>query len=445
MDKKKSLDYLLFNNSDNLNKDSFANYIYPNYNSENTLDMNLLNSQNISDTSIKNKILKVVSSMKSFNIILKPNNNLHLDYNLINSNLIDNFLSSVNNKNHLISFLLDFIIDFMWKVKEESIQKDSLNCKINNLKSCNEDLERKIKKISNEIEEKNKEIKIIYNKSEMHKENFEKSSKNQNFEFNEIKNENKKLNNMIIFLKAEAKKKENDFNKLQEKLKRNITNLKTQNMSIDYTLNDTKYKSDSNNLIILSKTMLEASESKLDLITNQNTCLLDLLKKLNLYIEQFVSKCNNISNNTIGNLYKHELINIKENIFSIHLLENNLLEDFYSNFVNNLNIFDKIIQKLLDTNGLNLQFLKGNDKSNLNNFIKNPTVKISTSPPNNRKKDLLKNIKKWNVNTIKKEEDSSKHKKLQSMSSKWFDSIDKAKEIYYEYNESNVIKDYNID
>jgi len=96
-------------------------YIKPDINNlENILNPNSYSSpmpnstykEKITEITLKNKLLKINSSMKSFNIILKQNSNLSnvTNYQQIPLSLIENY-PSIEGKNFFINFLMEFVID----------------------------------------------------------------------------------------------------------------------------------------------------------------------------------------------------------------------------------------------------------------------------------------------------------------------------------------------
>jgi hypothetical protein len=358
--------------------------------------------ERITELSLKNKLLKINSSMKAFNILLKPNSNLtKFDYQQIPPSLAENY-HTLEGKNYFINFLMEFIIDLIWKVKEENLQKDQLLEKINEMNNHTSELNRKIKKLQNELEDSKRENKMIFNKIENEKEKNFKDQKFHSSEFNEIKNENKKLHNMTNLYKTEIKKKEAEYLKLQEKYKKilNITHEKlvynkNQKFQLDYalplnTINANHTIQESNEkLNLFNKTILESTQRKLNLVSNQNSCLFHVMKNLKNYIENFtqiihkkLSKLNNKMqssfppenegiNSNFGyenSEYFYDLINIKENMFSVHLLEKNMLDDFYNNYLTYLKKFDEILNVIVDSNQIVA-------KDEILNIIKKESIK----------------------------------------------------------------------
>ncbi len=119
--------------------DALDFYILPNSNNSDTL-----NYDKITDLSIKNKLLKINSAMKSFNIIL-TNNTTKSNYSQLNPTIIDNFLSTENNKNYFINYLLELVIDLIWKIKEDGFSKETVVERAINLNFMKEELEKKNK------------------------------------------------------------------------------------------------------------------------------------------------------------------------------------------------------------------------------------------------------------------------------------------------------------
>jgi hypothetical protein len=398
-----------------------------------------LNYEKISDLTIKNKIQNIQASLKSLNIDIKTewkNNPL----------LIDSFLSSESNKNYLISSLLQFIIDLIWKIKEDNIQSASLSEKIRKLENQNLNLNKTIKKLTVELEDNQKGFRKMQIQSNLEKEKFDKKQKYKIDESLESKNENKKLTNMVNVLKNEVKKKECEYSKLQEKYKKFLTSgRKEENFNLNQPINLQDINSHSLN--IFNQGYYEEIENRQSTLINQNTYLFELLLHIKKSIENLSTKCLNclesINYNNYNNLFI-DVINIKEHLFSIHLLQRNALEEFNLNFLHYFGKFEEMLNIILENNQKPIKVV---DVLSLRDQVNSQTMEA------NKKTDIIKNFKKWSLNTchnnsycvdnLQKSSSLVFNNSIKKSSSKWFDEIEKSKqikEIKYEYDENTVIK-----
>ena len=185
----------------------------------------------------------------------------------------------------------------------------------------------------------------------------------------------------------------------------------------------------------------EFNSRKYDLIVNQNYYLLNILKHLQSSFDNLLKVSGDIRKNlssyntdanaleTLGNLKNFNFYAMKDNIFSIHLLENNLLEEFYEKFVNNFNKYEEFVIKIIDfrfPKKIEPFHKKHHTLKSFNNSVIQKTEDYSFAD-DKCEKDLLKNFKKWgNSNSVR--------------SSTWLNNLDRSREINYINNESNYIK-----
>ena len=192
-----------------------------------------------------------------------------------------------------------------------------------------------------------------------------KSKKTIESELSELRNEIKKLNNLNVVYKNEIKKKEQDFSRIQEKMKKTLSinastpggqsYYKNPNIDIINTLDSKKDYDEKTNLF--SQEIQIYNEGKMKLLINQNSILFDILNKVQGFFTNFCKVTNDfISNNNISNSEEIflDLINIKDNIFSLHLLEEELLDDFYQSFIYNLNKCDDMFKYIFNIRSTNL-------------------------------------------------------------------------------------------
>lgn len=390
------------------------------------------NQEKISEFSLKDKIMKISTTLKSLNILLKPRSS-KISFDVL-SNGVENFMK---NKNLLINFLLDFIVELIWKIKDENSYKDSLIEKINYLSVQKEDFEKKFKRMNSELSDNKREVSRMNTSVLSKKEKLEKLKKVKDNENQEIKLENKKLNNLLQCYKNEIKKKEMEYARIQEKIKKllhsplpknqffELGNIISKNNYIDSEtgkeleveisdnkLTDNKFHETATKTIY-QNTINEFNNHKYEMIVNQNYYLMNILKNLQTSFDNLLKVSSDVQNNfnkgpssidenvieTFGNLKNLDFNEIKENIFSIHLLENNLLEEFYEKFVNNFNRYEEFILKILDIR-LNRKYQENETKSktkNLRSFNHSMIIKADEISLN-EDRDILKNFKKWSNN-----------------------------------------------
>ncbi len=144
---------------------------------------------------IRNKLSKIISSLKSFNI-----------------NLSNDIPSNYMLSNRFICQLLDAIIELIWKLEEEYSIKISYVSKIANLNLRLDEASKKMKKLNTEINEyKKSQLDQLTINSKI-KDKESKLKNKSETEMNELKTANKKLILLTNSLKIDIKKKE-DFQK----------------------------------------------------------------------------------------------------------------------------------------------------------------------------------------------------------------------------------------
>ena len=244
-------------------------------------------------------------------------------------------------------------------------------------------------------------------------------------------------------MKNEIKKKELEYNKIQEKLKK-FLNEKILNSSVNNGNNFNKTQNNNNdifkitNLLQLDNTKNEFQinnmnnsknntayykkflefnvnnnfMSKYNTIINKNSCLMNLLYILQEFLDKIHIKIINFNKTSsklkIENI---DMIKLKQSLFSEHLLDKNLLDKFADNFTDNIKLIESYFSKILeilikDNKDLNHDYLKlekeyftYKNKYNEERFIcANNNNNIFLNPP--KEKDMIKNIKKWSVSKV---------------------------------------------
>jgi hypothetical protein len=498
--------------------------VYDIYNETTSTNHKLfMDNANCTDVNIKNKIMNINSSLKSFFIHVKSKLISYADF------------ENSRNKNSYISFLLDYIVDLLWFGKAEREDKNEFVQKLQSSNFKFEEYERKIKKLGIELCETKKYLNNVINKNlnEKEKNNFKANSdynnKNSSGNFNNfntknflfqsgksfnsnynnnggvgnlesqfelLKAENKKLNSQINIFKNEIKKKEVEFSKLQEKLKKllnekiaiqtasivlnnsfsnnnnfipigtvNINNnnnlsirnrnnfnnlgndifklssfigfdLSTNNLGNRCKKNFRNQKNENlNQLQNLYKKFLEFNTQnnlikKYESLLNQNNILMGILFSFQESLDTMNQKVIYFNkNNTKIKTELLDLIKLKENIFSLHLIDKELLNEFSDNFLENIKLFEEIILRIMEFifyensefkekyANLEKEFVKANKKLPLNNIDNtinsndnysskdynynnnNNHIEINNANGNfnNKEKDLIKNLKRWSI------------------------------------------------
>ncbi len=441
------------------------------------------------DVNIKNKIMNINNSLKSFNIQVKNKFISYYDF--------ENF----KNKNGYINILLDYIVDLIWIIKEEKSSKNEFVQKLqsNNLK--NEEYERKMKKLTSDLAETKKYLNNALNKNMNDKEKNSSSIGNNNIDnynnkknndsietnINTLKAENKKLSSQINVLKNETKKKELEFSKLQEKVKKllnekisipnttnglgntivnnnnlnNVGTLRNNNSSItsklinnntrndifklttfinydvsnnnmgDTTVNKNSHNIKNENFKILKnlyKKFLEFNtqnnlKKNYDTLLNQNGVLMKILFNFQESLDKISKKVINFNkDNTKLKMEYLEFIKLKENIFSLHLIDKELLDEFSDNFFENIKLLEDIILRIMEfifyensalkdksknlenelskSKGIKLNISNNNSSINYENYdSKDSTANNHNSNGNqNKEKDIIKNVRRWSMN-----------------------------------------------
>jgi predicted nucleic acid-binding Zn-ribbon protein len=409
-------------------------------------------NDNASDFSVKNKINKICSSINSFNIII--NSKQGKDATKFDQNLLYSYLNE-ENKHYLINYLLDIIIDLIWKIKEDAMERENILSKIQANVSKNEEYEKKMKKLNNELNECKKQLNFHLNKTNSEKDKKESMKKTIEAELSELRNENKKLQNFLTLYKNDMRKKETDISKMQEKMKKTvysnsqINSAKNINFELSNTMNiDGVFNEHFIQLQNLYHNCTSYfSMEKLDILKKQNYVLFNLLKHFQNLISKFCQKTNSI----VTEINFLNLIKIKDCMFSFHLLEENNLEEFQDNYLTNVLKFEEILFMLLDklptANGHQVTLQNNIENERLINnrrftqqqsmHLINESLKMMPTGED----DILKNFKRWSLagkSIMPLRKNSSIEEN--AYKNKWFEHIDDTRQLHYEYDENTVMK-----
>ena len=165
---------------------------------------------NISEFDLKIKFQSICSSLEFFNI------------NQQNTKILKDSLSYINESKEkiliIIDNLLNSFVDVFTRLKEDDSIRENLMNKINDITKNNDDYEKKIFKLKKEIIAKENEIGSIINKNQAEKEKIIDNKKSKNFEINSLKNENRKLVNVISICRNELKKKDDEIERIRKKI-----------------------------------------------------------------------------------------------------------------------------------------------------------------------------------------------------------------------------------
>ncbi len=303
---------------------------------------------NISEFDLKIKFQNVCSSLEFFNI------------NQQNTKILKDSLSYISDSKEklliIIDNLLNSFIDIFSKLKEENEIKENLINKINDINKNNDDYEKKIFKLKKEIIAKENEIGSIINKNLAEKEKIIDNKKTKNLEINNLKNENRKLVNLIGICKNELNKKDNEIERIRKKIdliqsdclnNKNNMNRKnlTENITTKYCAN--YYENNKNN---------------------------NKIKEFNIELIKLIQIFNDFINKSYFQIIKEK--NFEKNSF--HSIENsfiknmnlNNIQSFKENFKNNIEeLYKIIIEPILKKSSSSKQFALSYENEDLNKAI----------------------------------------------------------------------------
>ena len=277
---------------------------------------------NISEFDLKIKFQSICSSLEFFNI------------NQQNTKILKDSLSYINESKEkiliIIDNLLNSFVDVFTRLKEDDSIRENLMNKINDITKNNDDYEKKIFKLKKEIIAKENEIGSIINKNQAEKEKIIDNKKSKNFEINSLKNENRKLVNVISICKNELKKKDDEI----ERIRKKIDLIQSGNT---FSKNINKTHTNENPIKRSSTT---TNENNVNINNNKfkelNLELVKLIQFFNDYINKYYMIIQNEKNEKNNKFYP-----IDNTIVKNIKIEN--MQFFKNNFKNNLDELLKII------------------------------------------------------------------------------------------------------
>ena len=302
---------------------------------------------NISEFDLKIKFQNVCSSLEFFNINQQNTKNLKDSLSYI-SDSKEKLLIIIDN-------LLNSFIDIFSKLKEENEIKENLINKINNINKNNDDYEKKIFKLKKEILAKENEIGSIINKNLAEKEKIIDNKKTKNLEINNLKNENRKLVNLIGICKNELNKKDNEIERIRKK--------------IDLIQSD--YLNNKNNM---NKNLTENINTKYCTNYYENNKNNNKIKEFNIELIKLIQIFNDFINKSYFQIIKEK--NFEKNSF--HSIENsfiknmnlNNIQSFKENFKNNIEeLYKIIIEPILKKSSSSKHFALSYENEDLNKAI----------------------------------------------------------------------------
>ena len=334
---------------------------------------------NISEFDLKIKFQSICSSLEFFNI------------NQQNTKILKDSLSYISESKEkiiiIIDNLLNSFIDVFNRIKEDDSIKDNLMNKINSITKNTDDYEKKILKLKKEIIAKENEIGSIINKNQAEKEKMIDTKKSKNYEINTLKNENRKLVNVISICKNELKKKDDEI----ERIKKKIDLIQTGNINNKST---NKYHTNENLIKRCSTTINENNNNNnKDQYKELNLELIKLIQFFNIYINKFYMIIQNEK---------------KEEKSTFYPIDNTLVKNIK-----------------LD----NIQFFKNNFKTNLEELLKII----------NNKQKLIKNPSKTKF-SYDNEELNKQILQQQNKNSEWYKHCF-GQIVKYKFDKNNVIYD----
>lgn len=296
-----------------------------------------IHNNDISPFIIKDKFSKISSSIQALNLSSKTLNSIKQITCTLE--ILDKQLYP------FVDNLFDIIVELIYRLKGELFQKEELVSKINEISKNTDDYERKIMKLKKEITSKEREVASIINKSNIEKEKLKNNKKTTNNEITELKSENKKLINMISLYKNEVRKKEVDYQKIQEKyksilMKANNTILFKNSFDIVSTLKEGSPQQD-----ILRETSNKFNKYTFTIITNENENLISLVKTINKYSLTLYKTISDESES------ETEYIDINNDMINNNnLIDENTAKELQERMVNNFEYINKKISNICNSN-----------------------------------------------------------------------------------------------
>jgi len=302
------------------------------------------------------RLSEIKINIKYYNSLLK-----FKDYFKDNIFVFNNF--------HYFNDLFNIIIELLFVIKKEYEKNEMGNNNKNNKNGI-------IMKLEKEINYKDKQIGELLNKLQIEQQKVEKSSKDNINELISLKKENRELNNQISLLKNHIKKIGTNNLILEEKLNNIILdkiNKKTPSSSANNKFNSEISTINMNNNININNynglhTHIQSSDNifkesiKSEILNNNkknnkdekashfrklNINLIKLLKEINKILGVYDLSLNKINNDdTQTNI----IINLNNMIDFNILVDDEKMDNFYKNFLGNMDKILKKIDKIIDIN-----------------------------------------------------------------------------------------------
>ena len=306
------------------------------------------------------RLSEIKINIKYYNSLLKFN-----DYFKDNIFISNNF--------HHFNDLFNVIIELLFVIKKE-YEKNEMNNNKNNKNGI-------IMKLEKELNYKDKQIGELLNKLQIEKQKVEKNSKDNNNELIYLKKENRELNNQITLFKNHIKKIDTNNLILEEKLNNIIldkiykripsssatnkfnSDVNTNTINMNNNININNYNGihthiqSSDNIFkesikteIISNKKKNNKEEKTSYFRKLNISLIKLLKEINKILGVFDLSLNKINNEvTQTNI----IINLNNMIDLNVLIDEEKMDNFYKNFLGNMDKILKKIDKMIDINKKN--------------------------------------------------------------------------------------------
>lgn len=386
----------------------------------------------INEITIKEKLQKINSSIYSVFLTEKAK----VLFQSITSCILESLsTSSFSNQINLalIDYFFSLLIELICQIKEEMNAKETIIEKLNTIIKTKKDTDRKYIEIKRNLKSKQRELNLQFNTSQLEKEKNNFNRKSINNELNDFKIDNKKLLSQIELYKNELRKKDINYNKIQEKLKALLTKgsaLQCKNnpevLSSLHLKNNNEFYSEANEL--LNNTIERSNMNKIREITDLNCELMSLLKIIHSYLMRIYANANEKKIELKG---EKKMITLQDDMFTIHLIHPQVMSEFCISFLNNMTYIDEMMNALIEKL---IGFKKQKNLVKKNEHFEEAYKSISKQYDNDIKNKDCTNyfINKGNHNDNKNISDSKNEKK-------WYENITN-KKVFYSNNEEDILK-----
>ena len=327
-------------------------YITPSTTS--TCASSLLNDKLI----LKETVSKIITSLTALNVQVPPSSLNSLIQNT--NHIVDHHVQSSQLLTY-ITLLCDVITALLVMIKKDFITKDELTRRLHVVTTSIDDYTHKISMLKKENADKDKTISSLITKHSLQIDKIQINKKAFNNEIAELKNENKKLTNLISLYKNEVRKKENETQQILDKYK-NIINKQNHIKHHDNTTSTLNnmlyitepikiiYTHDVDNVTYIKNVINECSAQFNKEMLNVNEYLLMMLKGVNDKVKCVFSELN----------YKTFKVIKNEVFYYENFINECTRESIWNDLLENLNV---IITKVEEMN-LKYKQLKNNIKRN---------------------------------------------------------------------------------